>query len=294
MPLSEAVRLVSDGSHVALTGFSISRNSVAAAAEVVRQGRRRLTVSQTIAGFETDLLVGAGCVERLLFSGGSLDRFGRLSRISAAIEEGSLAAESYSGLSLAYRYLAGSLGLPYVPAKSLLKSDILREFEGMPDAPVVADRDPFTGDEIVLLRCLQPDIAIATVHYADPVGNYIIEGARWDTVEALNAADTAILLTEHLVETSDLRRRAELVHTAFNVAAVVHMPWAAFPTAMFGVHDYDALHLEEYVRMARDRDGFDRYLEMFVQGCPDHQRFIERALSWRPAAVLEQFLPAVS
>src|SRR5581483_1954733 len=80
--VDEVVAVVDDGSHVALTGFAITRNAVAVAHSLIRAGRRRLRMSQVIAGMETDLLAAAGCVERITYSGGSLDRFGQLSGVN--------------------------------------------------------------------------------------------------------------------------------------------------------------------------------------------------------------------
>src|SRR3989304_4432153 len=124
--LKEAAALVPDDAVVALGGFAIARNAIAFVNELIRQGRRGLTVTQTIVGRETDLLVGAGCVERLVYGGGSLDRFGQVACIGRAVESGAIRWESYSTLTMTLRYLAGSLGIPFIPTKSLLQSDVLR------------------------------------------------------------------------------------------------------------------------------------------------------------------------
>ena len=128
--LSEAVASIPSGSHVALSGFAITRCTMAFAAEVIRQGISGLTISQCVGAMDADLLVGGGAVERLIYGGGSLDRFGRLACVNRGIENGSLIAEEYSSLSVAFRYLAGSLGLPFMPIRSLRGSDLLRADRG--------------------------------------------------------------------------------------------------------------------------------------------------------------------
>ena len=91
--LSEAAALVRDGDHLALSGFACARNAVAFSHELIRQGRRDLTLSACILGLDADLLVGAGCVRHVIYGGGSLDRFGQLQRVNQAIEQGRLEVE---------------------------------------------------------------------------------------------------------------------------------------------------------------------------------------------------------
>ena len=127
--LAEAVSTIPNGSHVSLSGFAITRCNMAFAAEVIRQGIKGLTVSQCVGAMDADLLAGAGALERIVYGGGSLDRFGRLNCVNRGIEGGTLCAEEYSSLSMAFRYLAGSLGLPFIPIRSLRGSDILRRLQ---------------------------------------------------------------------------------------------------------------------------------------------------------------------
>src|SRR5690349_3429466 len=104
--LEEAVAVVHDGSHVALTGFAITRNAIAVAHALIRAGRSQLHLSQVIGGMETDLLARAGCLTRITYSGGSLDRFGQLHGVNQAITEGRLVADEYSSLALTLRFHA--------------------------------------------------------------------------------------------------------------------------------------------------------------------------------------------
>ena len=88
--LAEAVKSIPNGSHVALSGFAITRCTMAFAREVLRQGIRDLTLSQCVGAMDADLLVGGGAVKRLIYGGGSLDRFGRLASVNRGIEDGTL------------------------------------------------------------------------------------------------------------------------------------------------------------------------------------------------------------
>lgn len=265
VPLAEAAALVRDGDDVALCGFATARNAVAFAHELIRQRRRELTLSGAVFGFESDLLVGAGCARRIIYGGGSLDRYGPLLRVSDAIERRRIAVEYGSSLSVVFRYLAGALGLPSMPIKSLLGSDLLRGLErDAPDVVRLVD-DPFTGERLVLLKALVPDVAVVHVQRADDEGNAQILGPRWDNLEATRAAETTIVLAEEIVTSETIRAQPELtVVPGFRVSAVVRARYGAHPTSVYRHYDYDADHLRLYVERSRTQTAFDEYLREYV------------------------------
>src|SRR5262249_61479123 len=90
--------------------------------ELVRSHRRRLTVSQTIGGLDTDVLVAGGCVSRLIYAGGSLDRFGPLYAVSHAMSHHEIDTEEYSSLAMTLRFHAGAMNLPFITRRSLPRS----------------------------------------------------------------------------------------------------------------------------------------------------------------------------
>ena len=110
--LHDAAAIVKDGDTVALSGFACTRNAIAFSHELIRQGRKNLTLSACVFGMDADLLVGAGAVSRLIYGGGSLDRYGPIQCVNRAYEEKKLVAEYYSSLGVTFRYLAGALGIP--------------------------------------------------------------------------------------------------------------------------------------------------------------------------------------
>src|SRR3974377_2002820 len=111
--ITEVVQSIPDGSHIALGGFAIARNSIVFAHELIRQRKKNLTLSQGVMGMETDLLVGAGLVSKLIVGGGSLDRFGPVRCINRAREDGPLVSIDSSSVSLASGFVAGALGLSF-------------------------------------------------------------------------------------------------------------------------------------------------------------------------------------
>lgn len=274
--LSEAVASIPSGAHVALSGFAITRATMAFAAEVLRQSIRDLTVSQCVGAMDADLLVGGGAVSRILYGGGSLDRFGRLACVNRAIEEGSIVAEEYSSLSMVFRYMAGALGLPFVPIRSLRGSDMLKHLEEVAPSAIAYVDDPFAGEKWLALRPLNPDVAVVQVQVADPEGNAWIYGPRWDNEEQVKASKRTIIITEQLVPTEVIRRDPErtVIH-GFRVSHVVHLPFSAHPTAVYRAYDYDADHIRMYAEAAKSPEGMRAYLDKYVYGVKDHWEYLE-------------------
>jgi glutaconate CoA-transferase, subunit A len=275
--VSEVVRSIPSGSHIALGGFAIARNLIAVVHELIRQQKRDLMLSQGVVGLETDLLVGAGLVKHLVMGGGSLDRFGPAHCVNRARDTKSLDCEDYTSLSICFRYLAGALGLSFIPIKSLLASEILERLKAGPGAGNVQEsKCPFTGEEYVLLRALTPDVSFVHVQVADSAGNCQIHGARWGNEEQAKAARRLIVMAEQIVPTEYIQRFPEkTIIPGHRVEAIIHQPYGAMPTSAYGCYDYDADHLRLYVEHAKDPERVKEYLNRFVFGCRDHWEYLE-------------------
>jgi glutaconate CoA-transferase, subunit A len=255
--LAEAMSAVTDGTHLALTGFSITRSAVAATAELVRAGRRGLTLTQVIGSLDTDLLIGSGCVDRLIYSGGSLDRFGPLHSVNRAISAG-MPTEEYSTLSLTLRLLAGSLGLPFVPTRSLIGSQLLDQLG--PSGGAVMIKDPFSGSPVLAVSAVRPDVAIVHANVCDEEGNAAVYGPLWSIKETALASARVILTAEQVVRRGGIDPCRVTIPGAV-VAAVAEVPEGARPTAVFGAYDYDAALLAEYAAASRaGGESFSRFV----------------------------------
>ena len=276
--VAEVVSSIPDGSHMALGGFAVARNVITVVHELIRQGKRDLTLSQCVMGMDTDLLVGAGAASRLIVGGGSLDRFGPVHCVNRARESGGVVSHDYSSLSICFRYLAGALGISFIPIKSLLASEVLERLESGPAAGDVRRLHcPFTGEEYVLLKALNPDVALVHVQVADREGNCQIEGPRWENEEQAKAARRVIVIAEELVTTEYIRRFPErTVIPAHRVEAVIHQPFGAHPTSVFRCYDYDAEHLTLYVEHAKNPEGVKKYLDTYIRGTRDHWEYLEK------------------
>ena len=276
---AEVVGSIPDGAHIALGGFAIARNVIAIAHELIRQNKRELVVSQGVAGLDTDLLVGAGAVGRLIIGGGSLDRFGPVHCINRARESGSLLSEDWTSLSLCFRYLAGALGLSFIPIKSLIASEILERLEQGPAKDDVKSMTcPFTGEVYIAMRALTPDISFVHVQIADEHGNCRINGPRWENEEQAKAAKRLIVIAEEIVSTDEIRAEPErTIIPAHRVEALIHQPWGAHPTAVFGCYDYDAAHLKLYVEHSKTSEKIGDYIDTYIRGTKDHWDYLEKS-----------------
>lgn len=272
---SDAAALIPDGCTLGLGGFAITRNVIALVHELIRAGRRDLTLVQVVGGMDTDLLVGAGCVRRLIYSGGSLDRFGRLNMVNRAAQEGSLETLEYSSLSLLLRLHAQGLGLPFIPGRAMLGSDLLERQLAMGGAKL--DQDPFTGVPVVLLPPLALDLAVVHVDRADERGNACIAGPNWAIRETAFAARRVLVLCEEVVPSSQLPPDDVTIPGAI-VSAVVAVPRAAHPTAVYQSYGFDRAHFDDYVaHTKRGSEGFAEYMKRYVLSVGTHADYLQVA-----------------
>jgi glutaconate CoA-transferase subunit A len=275
--LADAVASIPIGSHVSLSGFATARCAMAFAHEVIRQGLEGLTVSQCVGAMDADILAGAGVVSRIIYGGGSRGRSGPHYCINRAIEQGTIIAEEYSSLSMAFRYLAGSLGLPFIPIRSLRGSDILKRVQEIAPNTTSILTDPFTGDEWLVLKPLIPDVAVIQVQVADEEGNAWIFGPRWENEEQAKSSKRTIVITESLVSTEIIRRDpGRTLIPGFRVSHVVHLPFSAHPSSVYKFYDFDAKHIQIFAAASKTPEGFREYLDKYVFGVTDHWGYLEQ------------------
>jgi len=279
MEMNDAVKEIPEvGAELALGGFAITRNPIAFVNELIRQGKRELKLYEIIGSMDADLLVGAGCVKSYTYSGGSLDKIGRLNRVNKAIESGKIQVKEYSGLSISLRFLAGSLGAPFIPTKTLLGTDILKNLVKSKDRSVKISTSPFTGEKIVLLKSLQADYGVIHAQYADEKGNVIIEGPAWD-IELAKSAKKLFVTVEKVVSNEYVKQHPEKVAIpGIYTHAVIEAPYGAYPTSVYRIYDYDGDSLAKYAQINNNDDVFNDYLKKYILGTKNHFEFLEKAV----------------
>lgn len=277
MEVSEAVKkFIPDGSHVAMAGFAITRNAMALAHEIIRQGRRDLIVSESIGDMALDLMVGAGVVREVNYGGGSLDRLGRIDCVNKAIVERRIRINEYSNFAMVSRFLGGALGLSFMPTKSLIASDLYSEL--FKKGEVAEISCPFTGEKHVALKSLKPDVAVIHAQTADSDGNIYIYGPKFDIKEVVFSSKKVVVSVEEVVPRERVSR--DLIYIPnYRVDAIVAQPFGAYPTNLYGYYYHDEKHISSYAKMQCEDGLFRKYLEEYVLGVESFGEFLKKAVS---------------
>jgi glutaconate CoA-transferase subunit A len=290
MTSSEAIgKFVSPGISISLGGFTVNRNPMALVHEIIRQEIGNLHVMMHSGSQALDLLIGAGLVNILEIAYGANGRFAPTCvRFRKAVQEGILQVEDYTNFQMSLRFLAGAMGVPYLPTYTGLGSDIsskwglskkLRQSIGsIPNEKLIVTSNPFRSDpeQLVIVPAATPDVTLLHVQQASEEGIIRIEGLAFADIEQARAAKHVIVTCEELVASAQLRKescRNGLPHLL--VDSVVHHPYGAHPTACFLYYDYDATHLNDYRSLAEDDDSFETYLTRHIKSLESFHDYVK-------------------
>ncbi|MCP4327220.1 MAG: CoA transferase subunit A [Alphaproteobacteria bacterium] len=267
-------QFVGDGASIVLGAALENAIPFAATHELIRQGRRDLNLIAPISDISTDMLIGAGCVAEVTgawvgnVSGGMGHNYRR------AAEGGQphpIKIHDYSNFTIGMAFFAGAYGLPYIPVKSILGSDIIKS-----NPRIRLAENPFTEepDPVALIPALKPDIAFLVVQRADRFGNSHIWGSTGLTQEASIAAEKIIVLADEIVEPEVIASDpSRVLIPGFGVNAVCHVPAACHPAPLIGRWKRDNAFFHDYHKETRDPESFDRWCDEWVRDLPDHEAY---------------------
>jgi glutaconate CoA-transferase subunit A len=274
--LAEAVsRLIEDGDRVAL-GLALEGNiPFAAGHEMIRQGKRDLTLIGPISDILFDQLVGAGIAREIIAAWVGNVSTGIGYNFRRAVEQGTpgpLTVVDMSNYTVALGLWAAAQGLPFVPCQSLGGTDIIR------DNPYFSQVEcPFTGRNLVAVKAIQPDVAVIHVMRADAAGNAHVWGATGVALDALRAARRVLVTAEEIVDEAVIRSDPDRTKVpGFRVDAVCQVPFGAHPSAVQGYYNHDDDFYVEYARATRDEAAARAWQEEFVLGVRDRAGYLER------------------
>ena len=263
MSLDEAARFVENGDHVALGGCHLSRTPSAMIWALIRARKQNLTVSRSIASSETDLLLAAGVSRHVVTSWFSQGLIWGVSKVMRHHVENKLAVfDEWSHMSMGLRYRAGAMGIPFMPSRTMLGSDVGKRLGG--DFKTMAC--PFTNEEVGLLPALNPDVALIHVQRCDPYGNAQLDGLQFMDLDIAMAAKRVILTTERIVSNEQIRRTPDQTRIPFfTVEAVVEAPIGCAPHECYGVYEPFFSHLDDYAALTTKDPvkGPQEYLERY-------------------------------
>jgi len=270
--LPSLVAHVREGDCVAIGGGLSWREPMAALRELVRQQIKGLKLVGSAHGIDVDLLCGAGAVAVSAESYVGFEQdFGMAPNYRRACESGAVEVRDSCCYTLVQQLRAAIAGLPFMPIRSVRGTGFMHI-----DPDYKTMLCPFTGEELVLVPALEPDVAILHAHYGDAHGNLHIEGPPVADILFAKASKKVIATVEKLVPPEQLTEVGVTI-PYFYVTALAEVAYGAHPTACYPFYAYDRRHTAEYYRVASDGgEPFrDLYLQPYVYGCPSHAEYLE-------------------
>lgn len=270
--LNEAIQsYVHDSDTIYAAGFT-HLIPFAAGHEIIRQGRKDLTLARATPDLIYDLMVAAGCARKVIFSYSGNPGVGSLKWLREGIQNGTLEWEEYSHFGMISRLQAGASGLPFMPMHQTGAVDLERV-----NPQYRRVKDPYGGDDVIVVPALNPDVAIVHVQRADSEGNAHIWGILGEQREAAFAAKHVILTAEEIVDESVIRSDPNrTLIPAMIVDAVCHVPYCAHPSYTQGYYDRDnALYLA-WEEISKDEASVNAYLDEWVFGVRDRNEYWQK------------------
>jgi glutaconate CoA-transferase, subunit A len=275
MTMKEAVgRFVRDGDLVVMEGFT-HLIPFAAGHEIIRQGKRDLTVIRLTPDLIYDQLIAAGCARKLIFSWAGNPGVGPLHAFRRAVEKGTprgLELEEYTHFGMVLRFMAGASNLPFLPTRNYPGTDLTRVNPAFKQI-----KSPYSDESLWCVPALRPDVTIVHAQRADDEGNTQVWGLYGVQKEAAFASQRVIVTVEEIVDASVIRSDPNrTIIPGIIVNAVVHEPFGAHPSFVQGAYDRDNDFYVRWDSVSKEADGLKAYLDEWVHGVPDRAAYIKK------------------
>lgn len=270
--LSDAIaKYVNDGDMIYAAGFT-HLIPFAAGHEIIRQGKKNLTLARATPDLIYDQMVAAGCAKKVIFSYMGNPGVGSLRIVRSALEQGKLEWEEYSHFGMITRLQAGASGLPFLPMNQTGATDLENA-----NSNIKRIADPFGGKDVIVVPALNPDVAIVHVQRADTNGNSHLWGIIGEQKEAAFAAKKVILTAEEIVDESIIRSDPNrTMIPGIVVSAVCHVPFACHPSYAQGYYDRDNEFYLAWDKISESAESVKQYLDEWVYGVKDREAYWEK------------------
>jgi glutaconate CoA-transferase subunit A len=275
MSMNEAIgRFVNDGDTIVIEGFT-HLICFAAGHEIIRQKKRKLTACRLTPDLIYEQLIGAGCVNKLVFSWAGNPGAGPLYALRRAVEQEiphSIELDEYSHFGMVGRFTAGASKLPFFPLRNYMGSDLPQVNHNIRKVQC-----PYTGESLATVPALNPDVTIIHAQRSDSEGNTQIWGLMGVQKEAAFAAKNVIVVAEEIVDQKLIRSDPNrTLIPGFVVSAVVHEPWGCHPSFAQGYYDRDNDFYVNWRNISKDIGKFTEYLDEWVFGVKDRTEYTEK------------------
>jgi glutaconate CoA-transferase, subunit A len=278
MPVKDAVaKFVNDGDYLAVGGFGAARLPTAVCHEIVRQRKQNLTVSGHTATHDFQILAAGNLTGRgkliarvdVAYIVG-LEARGLSPHARRVMESGEVESTEWSNYSLAVRFKAAAMGLPFLPMRSMLGTDT---FKKSPAKEIVC---PFTGDKLLAVPACFPDVGVIHVHEADRFGNCRIRGTTVADPDLARASKKLIITCERLVPGDDIRQDpTRTVIPFYCVDAVCEVPFGSYPGNMPYEYFSDEEHLRQWLEVECEPAEHSRFLDKHIFGVSDFAEYLQ-------------------
>jgi len=270
--LKNAINLhISDGDTVYAAGFT-HLIPFAAGHEIIRQNKKNLVLARATPDLIYDQMVAAGCARKVIFSYMGNPGVGSLRIIRNEIQAGRIEWEEYSHFGMISRLQAGATGLPFMPMNQTGAIDLENANHNIKRV-----KDPYSGQDVIVVPALIPDVAIIHVQKSDKNGNAHLWGIIGEQKEAAFAAKKVILTAEVIVDEEEIRLDPNrTIIPGFIVDAVCHVPHACHPSYAQGYYDRDNDFYLNWDKISSSIDSVKEWLESWVYKIPDHNTYWNR------------------
>jgi glutaconate CoA-transferase subunit A len=271
----EAVsRFIEDGDSIVMGTALETAIPFAIGHEIIRQGKKALTLIGPISDMFFDQIIGSGCVKRVIAAWVGNVIMGVGYNMRRAVEEGvprKIEVEDHTNFTISLALHAGAMGTPFIPTKSLLGTGMMSE------GPIFKEMEcPFTKEKLALVPALKPDVAVVQAQRADEEGNTHFWGGSGVTKEAALAAQKVMVVVEEIVSKKVIQRDPNrTLIPGFLVNAVIPEPWGAHPSPIPGYYNRDHEQYISYHNESKGRDGYLKWLGKWVLGVKDRKEYLK-------------------
>ena len=282
MTVKEAIsRFVHDGDHLVIGNYTVG-TCMDMVFEVIRQGRKGLTLYSQSGIMDVECLIAGGCVDRLLTTycmraGGKAGG----SALERALAAGTIEIEDYTNFQYNAMMVAGMHGFDFIQVlEGTIETDLFRKRTFMGENKYRIIKSPYTGKDILTVPAINPDVCIVHVQRADKFGNAQYWGALGSVAAASLASKRIIVSCEEIVEHDVIQSSPHLtIIPAFRVDALIEIPWNAHPTELLGCYNIDPAMYTMFSLADRTADGINPWLEEWCFGCKDREAYINHYIS---------------
>lgn len=278
MSVKDAVAsLVNDGDYVAVGGFGCDRISSAVCHEIVRQKKQNLTLAGHTATHDFQILAAGNLTGQgrliarvdIAYVVG-LEARGLSPHARRVMESGEVETTEWSNYALAVRFKAAAMGVPFLPIRSMLGSDTQHH------SPTREIGCPYTGEKLLAIPALYPDVGVIHVHEADRFGNCRIQGTTVADPDLARASKKLLITCERLIPNEEIRQDpTRTVIPFYCVDAVCEVPFGSYPGNMPYEYYSDEDHLRHWLKVEEDPGEYAKFLDKYIHGTRDFFEYLE-------------------